>query len=256
MTKADVGKFIKNTKASLSKHSPEILFGLGITGMAVSTVLAVKATPKALRLIEEFKKAEQKDELTPVETVKATWKCYIPAALTGISSASCLICANSIHLKRSAALAAAYKISETALTEYREKVIETVGEKKEEIIRENITKKRLEENPVSNNEVIVTKKGKTLFYDHLSGRYFESDIDLIKKAVNELNRKMLSWNYASLNDFYDEIGLPHIDLGELVGWNIDKMLDVDFGPGMTEDQTPCLVLDYPVAPHHGYSKNF
>jgi len=256
MTKADVSKFLTNVKSSLSKHSPEILVGIGITGMVTTTVLAVKATPKALKLIEETKKEERKDKLTPIETVKATWKCYIPAAVTGVSSATCLICANSIHLKRSAALAAAYKISETALTEYREKVIETIGEKKEEVVREKINKERLEKNPVSNNEVIVTKKGDTLFYDHLSGRYFKSDIDKIKSSVNELNRKMLSWNYASLNDFYDELGLSHIELGDGVGWNIDKMLEVDFGPGLADNQTPCLVLEYVIAPKHGYSKNF
>lgn len=256
MTKADVSKFLTNVKSSLSKHSPEILVGLGIAGMATTTVLAVKATPKALKLIEETKRAEKKEKLTPVETIKATWKCYIPAAVTGISSAACLICANSIHLKRSAALAAAYKISETALTEYREKVIETIGEKKEEVVREKVNKSRLEKNPVTNNEVFITKKGDTLFYDHLSGRYLKSDIDKIKAAVNELNRKMLSWNYASLNDFYDELGLPHIELGDDVGWNIDKMLEIDFGPGMADDQSPCLVLDYQVAPKHGYSKNF
>jgi len=85
MTKADVSKFLTNVKSSLSKHSPEILVGIGITGMVTTTVLAVKATPKALKLIEETKKEERKDKLTPIETVKATWKCYIPAAVTGVS---------------------------------------------------------------------------------------------------------------------------------------------------------------------------
>lgn len=253
MTKADVSKFFNNVKGSLSKHSPEILVGIGITGMVTTTVLAVKATPKALALIEETKKAERKDKLTPIETVKATWKCYIPTVVTGVSSATCLICANRIHLRRSAALAAAYKISETALTEYREKVIETIGEKKEEVVREKVNKKRLEENPVSKNEVVVTKKGDTLCYDALSGRYFKSDIDKIKKAVNELNRRMLSWNYVSLNDFYDELGLSQIELGDDLGWNVDRMIDVDFGSQLADDDTPCIVLEYLVAPKYGYS---
>lgn len=253
MTKADVSKFLTNVKGSLSKHSPEILVGIGITGMVTTTVLAVKATPKALKLIEETKKEEHKDKLTPIETVKATWKCYIPTVVTGVSSATCLICANRIHLRRSAALAAAYKISETALTEYREKVIETIGEKKEDAVREKVNKKRMEENPVSKNEVVVTKKGDTLCYDALSGRYFKSDIDKIKKAVNELNRKMLSWNYISLNDFYDELGLKHIELGDDLGWNVDRMIDVDFGSQIADDETPCIVLEYLVAPKYGYS---
>lgn len=253
MTKTDVGKFFTNIKASLSKHSPEILVGIGIAGMATTTVLAVKATPKALRLIEDIKKEERKDELTPVETIKATWKCYIPAAVTGISSATCLICANSIHLKRSAALAAAYKISETALTEYREKVIETIGEKKEQTIREKISQDRLDKNPVSKNEVVITGKGNTLCFDPLSGRHFKSNIDKIKNAVNELNSKVISYDYASLNEFYDELDLPHIDLGDNLGWNVDKKLKMGYGAALSDEEEPCIVLEYLVAPKYGYS---
>ncbi len=249
-----MGKFTTNFKSSLSKHSPEILVGLGIASMASATVLAVRATPKALRLIEETKKAEQKDKLTPIETVKATWKCYIPAAITTVSGATCLICANNIHLKRGAALAAAYKLSETALLDYKDSVVETIGERKEETVREKVNKKRLEEKPVSKSEVIVTQKGNTLCFDPLSGRYFKSDIDKIKNAVNELNSRVISYDYASLNDFYDELELSHIELGDDLGWNVDKKLKMDYGSQIADDGTPCIVLDYLVAPKYGYSR--
>lgn len=253
MTKADVSKFVNNVKSSLSKHSPEILVGIGITGMVTTTVLAVKATPKALKLIEETKRAERKDKLTPIETVKATWKCYIPTVVTGVSSATCLICANRIHLRRSAALAAAYKISETALTEYREKVIETIGERKEEAVREKLNEKRMKDVPASKNEVVITAKGKTLCFDPLSGRYFKSDIDKIKNAVNELNSRVISYDYASLNDFYDELELPHIELGDDLGWNVDKKLKMEYGATLSDEDEPCIVLEYLVAPKYGYS---
>ena len=38
---------------ALQKHSPEILTGIGIAGMVTTTILAVRATPKALLLIQE-----------------------------------------------------------------------------------------------------------------------------------------------------------------------------------------------------------
>ena len=75
MNKTNVAKFFKNAKVAVTKHSPEILTGIGIAGMVTTTILAVKATPKALRLMELKKEAEQTDKLTPVETVKTTWKC-------------------------------------------------------------------------------------------------------------------------------------------------------------------------------------
>jgi hypothetical protein len=241
----------------VSKHSPEILTGIGTAGLITTTVLAVKATPKALKLIEEAKEEQNIDKLTAVDTVKTTWKCYIPAAATCIASVACIIGASSVSVRRNATLAAAYKLSESAFTEYREKVRETIGEKKEETVREALDKDRIEKNPVSKNEVIITGKGTTLCYDHHSGRYFESDIDRIKRAENSLNKEMIHdiSGYVSLNDLYDEIGLERTPLGESMGWNTEKgLIDIHFGSQLTEDGRPCIVLDHINPPVYGYDK--
>lgn len=254
MSKPNLAKFLRSTQALLSKHSPEILTGIGIAGMVSTTILAVKATPKALKRIEAEKQELQTDKLTPVETVKAAWKFYIPAAVTGTASIACLIGASSVNARRNAALATAYKLSETALTEYRDKVVETIGEKKERTVREKIDKDHLDQNPVNMNKVIVTGKGQTLCYDHISGRYFYSDIDLIKRAINELNRQITINMYMSLNEFYDELNLEHIGIGYDLGWNIDDgMIDPEFSSHLTGDNQPCVVLGYSVPPKHGYS---
>lgn len=254
MNKLNFAGFIKNVETVIAKHSPEILTGIGIAGMLTTTVLAVKATPKALQLIEEKKQEEGVDKLKPIDTVKATWKCYIPAAVTGIASTACLIGASSVNARRNAALATAYKLSETALTEYREKVIETIGEKKEQVIREKIDKDRIEKDPVSKQEVIITTKGNTLCYDAISGRYFRSDIDKIKKAINTLNRDMLSEMYLSLNELYDELDLDHIGVGDDLGWHIDDgLIDPHFSSQLADDGTPCVVLSYSKPPKYGYS---
>lgn len=266
MSKQKVTKFIDSTKIMLVKHSPEILTGIGIAGMITTTILAVKATPKALQLIEEEKELRELDrqngvdekfapcEISAIDAVKLCWKCYIPAAVTGAVSMACLIGASSVNARRNAALATAYKLSETALNEYREKVVETIGEKKERVVRDAVAKEKIEKNPVTKNEVIVTEKGSTLCYDAISGRYFKSDIDLIKRAVNELNRQMLNDGYISLNEFYDELGLDHIQLGYDLGWKIDKgMIDIDFSSHLAADGTPCIVVNYSIAPEYGYS---
>ena len=41
-------------------------------------------------------------------------------------------------------------------------MVETIGEKKEQTVRDAVAKERLEKNPVENKEVIVTAKGDTL----------------------------------------------------------------------------------------------
>ena len=253
MSKIKFKPLIKTIRSGLAKHSPAILTALGITGMIGTTVLAVKTTPKALDLIENKKEELDKDKLTVVETVKATWKCYAPAAVTCVTSAACLIGASSVHTKRNAALATAYKLSESALIEYRDKVVETIGEKKEQSVRDAIAKDHVEKNPVTNNEVIITDRGYTLCYDELSGRYFYSDIEKIKKAANELNRQMLNDMYVSLNELYYELGLEGTKLGEQMGWNVDRgLIDLKFSATVSADDRPCIVLDYRVPPMYDY----
>ncbi len=249
----NLSKIAKSIRITISKHSPEILTGIGIAGMVTTTVMAVKATPKAIELIEEKKSDDDADKLTFVETVKTTWTCYIPAAVTGSLSIACLIGASSVNARRNAALATAYTLSESALKQYQGKVIEAIGEKKEQSIRDAVAKDRIDRNPVSSREVIITEKGNTLCYDSISGRYFKSDIEKLKKVENELNRRLRNEMYISLNEFYYEIGLNSIGMGYNLGWNVDHgYIELNFSSQLADDGTPCLALEYMVTPQYGY----
>ena len=254
MNTSKMSGFVKTIKTTLTNHSPEILTGMGIAGMVASTVLAVRATPKALRLMEAKKEEVEAEKLTPTETVKTTWKCYVPAAVTGTVSIACLIGASSVNARRNTALAAAYKLSETALTEYREKVIETVGEKKEKAVRDAVARDKVKNNPVEKRDVIITGKGKTLCYDPYSDRYFESDIEKLRKAANDLNLRMFSEMYISLNEFYTEIGLRETAVAHEIGWNINNgdKVELYFSPQLTEEETPCVCVEFEIPPKYGF----
>ena len=256
MGKTNLATIAKDIRKFASKRSPEILTGIGIAGMITTTILAVRATPKALELIEEKKEEESVDELSSFEVVKAAWKPYIPAMVTCVASTACLIGASSVNTKRNAALATAYKLSETALSEYRDKVVETIGEKKERIVRDKVAEERVKKNAVSKNEVIVTGNGKTLCFDPISGRYFMCSIETIKRAENELNKQMLHdiSGYVSLNEFYDELGLDHTSVGDDLGWNTDQLIDINFSSQLNDNGEPSVVLDYLVAPKYDYYK--
>lgn len=256
MGKTNLATIAKDIRKFASKRSPEILTGIGIAGMITTTILAVRATPKALELIEEQKEEESVDELSSFEVVKIAWKPYIPAMVTCVASTACLIGASSVNTKRNAALATAYKLSETAFSEYRDKVVETIGEKKERIVRDKVAEERVKKNPVSKNEVIVTGNGKTLCFDPISGRYFMCSIETIKKAENTLNKQMLHdiSGYVSLNEFYDELGLDHTSVGDDLGWNTDQLIDINFSSQLNDNGEPSVVLDYLVAPKYDYYK--
>lgn len=205
----------------MKKHSPEILTGIGIAGMIATTVSAVRATPKALQLIDA-REIKENRRLSNKEIIATTWKCYVPAAVTGVLSTACLVGASSANLRRNTALATAYSISETALKEYKEKAVEVVGEKKEQAIRDAVAKETLSKHPLGEREVIITGGGDILCFDPLTNRYFKSDRDRLMRAMNELNKRMRDEMRVSLNDFYDEIGLSEAEVGEHLGWDIDN----------------------------------
>ena len=259
MTKPNMAALVKDVKMAVTKHSPEILTGLGIAGMIVTTVMAVKATPKALELIEDKKEEldiHPDDKLRPADMVKATWKCYVPAAVTGVTSVACLIGASSVNLRRNAALATAYNLSATALSEYKEKVLETVGEKKEQAIRNKVAEEQINKEPVNQSAIIVSGNGNTRCFDTITKQRFTSDIEAIKRVVNELNRRMVNGeDYISLNDFYSEIGLDSVSIGEELGWNVTRgLIEVSFSAQLDTDGVPCIVLDYCVAPKRGFNR--
>ena len=268
-----MGKFSDAFNAigmAAKKYSPEILTGVGIVGMISTTVLAVRATPKALILIEN-KKREIKIEtikegrnestdisLTKLEIVKTAWKPYVPAFVTGVCSTACLVGASSINARRNAALLAAYTLSETAFADYKDKVIETIGEKKAQEVKDAVARDQVEKNPPSKNTVITTDKGETLCYDSISGRYFKSDIECIRRAINNLNERLLFDTHVALNEFYDEIGLEEIyPMGEQLGWTVDPdsankgLIELDFSSQLAEG-TPCLVVGFRNAPRYDY----
>lgn len=256
MNKTKVTQLFADAKATLSKHSPEILTGIGVAGMITATVLAVKATPKAMWLIEEEKDRLETDKLTALETVKTAWKPYIPAVVTGAASIACIVGASSVNARRNAALATAYQVSRTALSEYKTKVVETIGEKKEKVIRDKVAQDKVEKLPVNNTEIFVTEKGETLFLDPLSQRYFKSDIEKVRKITNDLNYRMMNEMYISLNEFYNELGLPGTKMGDDLGWNINTsgLIEIEFSSQITDDGQPCIVLEYMVEPRYDFSK--
>lgn len=252
MPKQNLASIVNGVQMVMKKRSPEILTGIGIAGMITTTVVAVKATPKALILLEKKKEELNTDRLDPKDILRVTLSCYAPAIVVGTISTLCLIGASSTNLRRHTALATAYTLSESALKEYREKVVETIGAKKEQSIRDSVSKDKMIKNPV--REVILTESGgNTICYDVLSGRYFKSDRDKITRVMNDLNRKMRDEMYIPLNDFYYELGLDGIKVGDMLGWNIDNgYIDLAFSSQLDATGTPCLVIDYQVAPVYDY----
>ena len=252
----DISKLIESSKKKLSDNAPEIMIGFGLAGMLTSTIMAVKATPKAMAIIEEEKDYLNR-ELTKIEKAKLVWKPYVPAALGYCASTALIIGANNVNSKRSAMFAGAYKLSEQTLATYRDKVIETIGEEKEREISDKVARDKVKEARQTSyhaNEVIYGT-GQCLCYDPISGRYFNSDMDKIRKIENDLNYRLMKENMISLNEFYTELGMECTDMGFKYGWNIDEgLIEVRFTSTITDDNKLCLVVTFARSPRLDFDK--
>lgn len=254
----------KNVEKFAITNSPAILTGLAVTGALTSAVLAGKASFKAAELIAEAQNeldqsnliTLEQDVLETKEKVQLVWTLYIPAVGACVTTVIAIVAANQIGTRRTAAMAAAYSVSEKAFGEYREKVVTKMGEKKEQVVRDEIAQDRVDRNPASQNQLVMIGDSEVLCYDQFSGRYFNSSMETIKKAQNDLNFKILNEGYASLNDFYEEIGLEYISAGDEFGWSSDKKLEVSISTVLSTDQRPCLAIDYYTRPFKDYNISF
>lgn len=241
-------------KMFLKKNSSTILSCVGAVGVVATAVTAVKATPKALELIEE-RKTELEVEKIPVgEVVKTSWKCYIPSIVIGLSTITCIFGANILNKRSQAALISAYSLLDSSFKEYKKYTNELYGEDADEKIREAIAKDKYSKLPFK-----VTEE-KQLFYDMISGRYFESTLMEMYRAEYELNRGYAKYGYVCLNDFYDLIGVDKVEGGYDVGWSVDASnmfygydcIDFEHELVLLEDGLECYVLMTPFPPTADY----
>lgn len=254
---------LRAAKVFMFSHGAQIATGLGIGIAFAAGVKAVKETPKAVQLVEE-KKEEKKqetgnDELTIVETVQTTWKCYLPSVVMFILAAVLIIGAQRVTARRAAAFATAYQLSEQMLQEYKDAAKEIVGERKANEIQDQAAIQQVKHNPPVPGNIIVTGKGKFLCLDSLSNHYFYSNAEHIRQdfeqAVTKIFAKDPSTDFIGVTDWYYQCNLREaydMDLSKEVGWNRSDDVYLKFtstmGTGEFED-IPILVVNYSVRPH-------
>lgn len=238
-----MGKFFHLPTLFLKRNASTILTFIGAGGVIATSVMAVKATPKALKLLECAK--EQKgEELTTLEKIQVAGPAYIPAAVTGASTIACIFGANVLNKRNQAALVSAYALLDSTYKKYRAKVDELYGENSDKRVIEELAKDDLDE------EYCASRNGLQLFYDTTSMRYFESTVEDVQMAEFELNKRLLSTGYAALNHFYGLLDVPSVDYGDRVGWTTyargwqDGCLRIDFDHHkvILDDGLECYML--------------
>lgn len=260
---------LQKAKFLINDHSTTILTAAGVTGTLATAYLTGRATFKAARIIEENQilfdsqevngsaiavPSKEIRELTSTAKVKLIWHLYIPPVGIGALTITSIIMANKVSSKQIAALTVASGISERAFKEYKEKVVEKLGDRQDRDIRDEIAQDRVTNTPVNLREVMVIGAGEVLCFDMSSGRYFQSTVEDIKRAENRVNHELINFMSASLTLFYDEIGLTPTTHSDSVGWNMNNKLDVVLSTTLSPDNRPCIAVDFRQQPSSDYIK--
>lgn len=233
---------IDNTKKLAKAHAPELLTGASVVGLATTAYLSAKAGFKASDVIhdDESRWTETDPKGRRVLFAKMTWKLYIPPAVAGFTTAAFIVGSNKVSSKRTAAAVAAYSLTERAFHEYKEKVVEEIGKGKEQKIRDSVAQDKV----TSSGDVVIIGSGDVLCCELMTGRYFNSDMEKLRKAQNEINARIINAFYVTLEEFYDTIDLPHTSKSNMLGWDSNKLMELQFSTVLSPDGKPCLAFEY------------
>lgn len=201
---------VRSSQLYLKRNASTILTVVGGAGVVGTTVLGIKATPKALALIDNAKK-QKGEKLTKLEKVKVAAPVYIPTILTGVATIGCIFGANILNKRTQAGLISAYALLDSSYKEYKNKVTELYGEEAHHAVQEEIAKEKYKKIKPEFEEVLV--------YDEFSGKYFNTTLVKLAMAEYEVNRTIHMRGWADYNDFYDVLGVDRIDEGDELGWS-------------------------------------
>ena len=207
-----------SSKLFLKRNASTILTVVGSAGVVATSILAVKATPKAVALLTTAEE-EKGEELTKMEVVKIAGPAYIPAIVTGVSTIACICGANILNQRQQAALMSAYALLDNSYKDYKNKVIELYGEGADDKIREELAKDVYKESDVEPMD------NTNLYYDEYSERYFNATAEQVLRAEYEINKRIMETSGVYLNEFYELAGLEPTDYGDYMGWSFCEMVE-------------------------------
>lgn len=247
-------KISKRVGRQIYRSSPTILTVVASVGVIVTTITAVRATPKAVKLLKEAE-LEKGENLTKVEIIRVAGPSYIPSALLGISTIVCIFGANALNQKKQASLMSAYVMLNESYKQYRKSAKIVYGEDADDKIHVEMAKDAMVATYDWGYQVynmdMDSESERLLFYDLSSKKYFRTTMAAVLNAQYHVNRNLAVRGDCSLNEYLSFLGVEGIDGGDDLGWDISYMveemdcywLDFDNYKSTLEDGLECIIID-------------
>lgn len=240
----------------LVKQNTPLVFTVGaIAGVASTVALAIKAAPKAEARAEKDLYGDTKPEIVK-NYAKITWDLWTPVLVSGGLTVASIVLAHRAHTKRYEALAGLYGVATLAFQEYRESVEENTDKKTQEKVREGASNKmaaREKDNLNDWDRYSVEVRNLQPVLDMFTGQSFAASTEIIHRAQNEFNKRLLDDGYQALYNFYDllreegAVGVETPGLGETMGYSADSLMDINVN-AIVSDNRPVLTIDFYTTP--------
>ena len=225
-----------------------ILNFASVIGVGLTMASAIKDTTKACKLVT--------DDMTLKEKIKKTWKCYIPSGLIMSSTVLCIIYSDKVSMNEKIALLNTLGMVQDNYKNLRESVNENCDPKtRDEILKSTIRKK-------VPKELYLERTEEKVFYEEYTCKYFTSTIDNVLKAEYMFNKQLSIVGRATLNDFYELLGISKTEAGESLGWSVydgyygsietNPWVDFDHSKMEDDDGIEYFYLNYSNQPRVNY----
>lgn len=226
----------------LRTQSPLLLSVASGAGVLTTAYLSARAGYKSAEVIKEQQDGSVTTNSDFKRRVQLTWKLYIPPAGAVGASIACIVASSRVSGRRIAAAQTAASISAAAFEQYRGKVAELFGDGKEQKVRDELAGERVLSNPPPAG--IVVTGNKVICCELFTGRYFESDMETLRRAQNECNARAIREKNCMLTEFYWLVGLDVTSQSGEIGWENWKPMELRFSTVLTPDNRPCLTFEY------------
>ena len=250
-------------KKKIVKAMPTVLFAVGIVGIFVSEALLAKDTLKAkdildahpIEVVDEEKPRPYADNACEVilcsdkptyvkEVIKATWKCFIPSAVSTTLTLSVLLTSRHLTKKEITLLTTAAASGASLVQRYRKEILDRTDEETLRNIDSAVAKATMEETKpvcITTSHLIsgecfnTNEDGEFLFFDPLTKMKFRTTKLAADSARYYLNRNFSLGGCVGLEMFYGFLGLDLPEEYRFMQWDISDLcvdgyawIDIDF----------------------------
>lgn len=252
MNIAPITRFASRSAFKIKKNSPQILFYSGIVGTVATTILASRATLKAVPVVErlnaerdELDSFHLEDKIDPDLYTKEVYrqytqagvdltKLYGPVVIVGIGSLFALTKSHQQLTSRNTALTMAYTGLFKTFESYRNRVREQLGEDRDLQFLHGTVQQEIEYADKSgrNRTKSITALDPssaaafTYYYDANCPSWHKDpgyNVNYLQGQQDWANILLQKQGHLFLNEVYDLLKIPHTKEGAILGWVFEDL---------------------------------